>query len=167
MKIQWLGAVLVVMIMAGCAGNKTENETPEISEVPVIKLQQTDTSFHLDYVADIQSVKNVEIRARIDGFLDKIFVDEGSFVRKGQLLFQISNRELLNNLSKAKASVQSARAAARITELEMERVKILVDKKVIAKSELDLAKARVDDANARIAQAIAEVADAQTKISHP
>ncbi len=166
MKIVWQTAVIGALFIAGCTSKATESEKPTIAEVPVIKLNPTDTSFHLDYVADIQSVKNVEIRARVDGFLDKIYVDEGSPVRKGQLLFRISNRELLNELSKAKASVQSARAAARIAQLEMERVKILVDKKVIAKSELDLAKARVDDAAAKISQALAEVSAAQTQISY-
>ena len=164
----WTGALAATLFIAGCASKASENETPATSatEVPVIKLKEIDTSFHLDYVADIQSVKNVEIRAKVEGFLDKIYVDEGTTVRKGQLLFQLSNREVFNELSKAKASVQSAKASARIAELEMERVKILVEKKVIAKSELDLAKARVDDAKARIAQADAEVADAQTKISY-
>ncbi|NTS41868.1 efflux RND transporter periplasmic adaptor subunit [Flavisolibacter sp. BT320] len=166
MRQYWTGVLAASVFIAGCASNATENETPSVTEVPVIKLQQTDTAFHLDYVADIQSVKNVEIRSRVNGFLDKIYVDEGSPVKKGQLLFQISNQELYNELNKARASVQSAKAAAKIAELEMERVKVLVEKKVIAKSELDLAVARLDDANARIAQATAEVADAQTKISY-
>ncbi|HEV7330532.1 MAG TPA: efflux RND transporter periplasmic adaptor subunit [Flavisolibacter sp.] len=166
MRPYWTGVIAVSLFIAGCASNAKENETPTLTEVPVIKLQETDTSFHLDYVADIQAVKNVEIRARIDGFLDKIYVDEGSTVRKGQLLFRISNQELFNELAKAKASVQSARAAAKITELEMQRVKVLVEKKIIAKSELDLAVARLEDANAKIAQAVAEVADAQTKLSY-
>jgi membrane fusion protein (multidrug efflux system) len=164
----WTGILAASLFIAGCASKASENEngTASATEVPVIKLKEIDTSFHLDYVADIQSVKNVEIRARVEGFLDRIYVDEGSTVRKGQRLFQISNRELLNELNKAKASVQSAKAAARITELEMERVKTLVEKKVIAKSELELAQARVDDAKAKIVQAEAEVADAETKISY-
>lgn len=166
MRLYWKTAVAASLFIAGCASNATENETPAVTEVPVIKLAQTDTAFHLDYVADIQAVKNVEIRAKTNGFLEKIYVDEGSTVRKGQVLFQLSNQELYNELNKAKASVQSARAAAKIASLEMERVKVLVEKKVIAKSELDLAAARLDDANARIAQATAEVADVQTRISY-
>ena len=166
MRIQWQALAFAAVVIAGCASKATENEKITATEVPVIKLQPADTAFHLDYVADIQSVKNVEIRAKVDGFLEKIYVDEGSPVRKGQLLFQISNRELTNDLNKAQASVQSARAAAKIAELEMERVKILVDKKVIAKSELDLANARVDDAQAKVSEAIADVAAVQTKISY-
>lgn len=166
MRIKWNGPLLAAVIIASCSGNKEKNEEPETTEVPVITLQKKDTSFHQDYVADIQSVKNVEIRARVDGFLDRIYIDEGSPVRKGQLLFVISNRELMNGLNKASAGVQSARAAVRIAVVEMGRVKVLVDKKVIAKSELDLAKARLEDAEARVAQALAEVAEARTQISY-
>ena len=54
----------------------------------------------------------------------------------------------------------------RIAELELERVKVLVDKKVIVKSELDLGKARVADAQAKVAEALTAVDDAQTKISY-
>lgn len=152
-------------LATGCV-NKEENKETIVTEVPVIQLQPIDTSLHQHYVADIQAIKNVEIRARINGFLEKIFVDEGQPVRKGQLLFQITNQEFLNDLNKANASVESAKAAAKIAEVEMERVKALVDKKVIIASELDLAKARVADAYAKIREAEADVADAQNKISY-
>jgi RND family efflux transporter MFP subunit len=166
MKINWKATILLGAVLTGCATNEDKKETPTITEVPVIELQPTDTSLFQHYVADIQAVKNVEIRARVKGFLEQIFVDEGQPVKKGQLLFKISNKEFLNDLSKAKANVASARAAAKIAELEMGRVKVLVDKKVIAKSELDLAKARLSDANAKVAEALAAVADANTKISY-
>jgi RND family efflux transporter MFP subunit len=165
MKINWHSAVLFAVIITGCAP-KEEKKAEVITEVPVIQLQRIDTSLHQHYVADIQAVKNVEIRARVNGFLEKIYVDEGKPVKKGQLLFQISNKEFSNELNKAKANVASARAAARIAELEMERVKVLVDKKVIAKSELELAKARVSDAEAKVAEALASIAEANNKIGY-
>jgi membrane fusion protein (multidrug efflux system) len=166
MKINWRAAILLGTILTGCAAGEDKKETSTITEVPVIQLQHTDTSLFQHYVADIEAVKNVEIRARVKGFLEQIFVDEGQAVKKGQLLFKISNKEFLNDLNKAKANVASARAAAKIAELEMERVKVLVDKKVIAKSELDLAKARLSDAEAKVAEALTAVADANTKISY-
>lgn len=166
MRINYPFAILYAIILTGCASKAENTKKTEIIEVPVIQLQHTDTSLHQNYVADVQAVKNVEIRARVNGILEKIYVDEGKPVRKGQLLFQISNREFTNDLNKAKANVASAKAAARIAELEMERVKVLVDKKVIVKSELDLANARVADAVAKVAEAQTAIADAQTKISY-
>ena len=165
-KIKLHCAILLATILIGCTSRNEKKETAEITEVPVIQLEQSDTSLRQHYVADIQAVKNVEIRARVRGFLEKIYIDEGRPVRKGQLLFQLSNKEFTNDLNKARANVASAKAAARIAELEMERVKVLVDKKVIVKSELDLANARVADANAKVAEANTIVEDAQTKIGY-
>jgi RND family efflux transporter MFP subunit len=166
MRFKYLSAILLVSLVTGCASKEEKKETVEITEVPVIQLQQSDTSLHQNYVADIQAVKNVEIRARIKGFIEHIYVDEGRPVKQGQLLFKISNKEFLNDLNKAKATVASARAAAKIAELEMERVKVLVDKKVIAKSELELAKARLSDSEAKVAEALTLVSEANTKIGY-
>jgi membrane fusion protein (multidrug efflux system) len=166
MKYLWQATALLVFLVTGCGTAEDKKEAPTVTEVPVIQLQQTDTSLSRDYVADIQAVKNVEIRARVKGFIEQIFVDEGQLVRKGQLLFKVSNKEFLIERNRAKANVAGAVAAARIAQLEMERVKVLVDKKVIAKSELDLAKARLNDAEAKVAEARAAIADADNKISY-
>ncbi|MCW3078679.1 efflux RND transporter periplasmic adaptor subunit [Segetibacter sp.] len=165
MKMRWHIAILLAVMATGCALEE-KKETVEVAEVPVIELAAADTSLHKNYVADIHAEKNVEIRARVNGFLEQIYIDEGRPVKKGQLLFRISNKEFINDLNKARANVASARAAARITELEMERVRVLVDKKVIVKSELDLAMARVADAKAKVAEALTTVDDAQTKIGY-
>lgn len=165
MKFNWQATILFAAVLTGCATTE-EKKQITTTEVPVIQLQHTDTSLNQNYVADIQAVKNVEIRARVNGFLEKIYVDEGRFVKKGQILFQISNKEFTNDLNKARASVASAKAAAKISELEMERVKVLVDKKVIVKSELDLAKARVEDALAKVEEAQAAVVHAENRISY-
>jgi len=166
MRLKDFTVSVLAVIITGCASKEEKTKTKEIAEVPVIQLKQTDTSVHQHYIADVQAVKNVEIRARVNGFLEKIYVDEGKPVRKGQLLFRITNSEFTNDLNKAKASVASARAAERIAELEMERVKVLVEKKVIVKSELDLANARVADAHAKVTEAQTAIADAQTKIGY-
>lgn len=166
MRMNWPGAILLAAILTGCATKEEKKDAISITEVPVIQLQSADTSLNQYYVADIQAVKNVEIRARVNGFLEKIYVDEGRPVKKGQLLFKITNNEFTNDLNKAKATVASARAAERIAQLEMERVKVLVDKKVIVHSELDLAEARVADARAKVDEALAAMADAETKIKY-
>lgn len=159
--------MLLVLILTGCATKEEDKKITEtIIEVPVIELQPTDTLLHNNYVADIQAERNVEIRARVQGFLEQIFVDEGRPVKKGQLLFKLSNKGFLNELNRARANVASARAAAKIAELEMERVKVLVDKKVIVKSELDLAKARLSDVEAKVAEALAAAADANNKLTY-
>jgi len=150
----------------GCnATAGSENKTTP-TELPVIALAQKDTLLYQDYVTDIQAVKNVDIRARVQGFLENIFVDEGQTVKKGQLLFQINDQEYVTELAKAKANLSSAIAEAKGADLEVGRTKILVDKNVITRSELDLAEAKLKAAQAKIDEARASQTNAETKLSY-
>ncbi len=166
MRTNWLSVILLSVVLYGCTSTASEQLKDELKELPVLELKETDTLVHQNYVADIQSVRNVEVRARTNGFLEKIFVEEGSFVQKGQLLFELSNQELTNTLDKARAALASARAAARIAEVEVDRVKVLVDKEVIVRSELEMAEARLADAQARVQEALASIRDAEIRISY-
>src|ERR1700753_3605605 len=71
----------------------TKNETKLRERFQVTYPLVLDTSYYSDYVSDIHSIKNVEIRARVKGYIEKIHVDEGKTVKKGQTLFSISNQE--------------------------------------------------------------------------
>ncbi|HWB24723.1 MAG TPA: efflux RND transporter periplasmic adaptor subunit [Chitinophagaceae bacterium] len=157
---------LAVVATASCTAHSTTNEGSAPAELPVIKLSQKDTVLYKDYVTNIQAVKNVEIRARVQGFLENIYVDEGQTVKKGQLLFQMNDEEYVSALAKAKANVTSAIAEAKAAEFEVKRTKILVDKNVVTHSELDLADARLKAANAKIEEAKAEQQSAETKLSY-
>lgn len=133
-----------MLIMVGCGegdkqGNAVKNSP---KEVPVIKVVAKDTILHREFVADIKAVQHVELRARVQGFLEEIHVDEGKFVQKGQLLFKTNDEEYRADLAKAIANLQSANAEARVMEFEMERLKVLVDKNVISESELQLTQAK-------------------------
>src|SRR6201991_3870305 len=104
--------VLLSIIQSGCRSYaQPDVKNSEPLQLPVVILQQRDTLIQTPYVADIQAVKNVEIRARVKGFLETIFVDEGKPVKKGQPLFKINDEEYKVNLSKAKAALSNAYAA--------------------------------------------------------
>lgn len=158
--------ILMAVALTSCTAKGEADNKDTRSELPVIKLSQKDTVLYRDYVTDIQAVKNVEIRARVQGFLEKIYVDEGQTVRKGQLLFQVNDREFVTELAKAKANVTSAIAEAKSAEVELGRTKILVDKNVVTKSDLDLAEAKLKAANAKVEEAKAEQTNAETKLSY-
>jgi len=165
MKSTWPAFMLFSLLFAAC-GNKKQTNEKKVQEYPVLKLATTDTVLTHNYVADIQSVSNVEIRARVQGFMDKIYVDEGHAVKKGQLLFQISRTEFVTALNKAKAAVASARAEADITQLELERIRKMVERKVITPTELDLQKAKLAAAQAAIATAMANQDEATTRLTY-
>ncbi|RPD45921.1 efflux RND transporter periplasmic adaptor subunit [Hymenobacter sediminis] len=164
----WLLLPLASAALAGCGAN-TQAETTKAEApptLPITQLTARDTILTHDYVADIQAVQNVEIRARLEGFLEQIYVDEGQAVRKGQPLFRINDTEYKSRLSRAKAALSSAEAAARVARLELERVKLLTDKNIISKTELEVAQAKYHAAQADIQQARSTAANAALMLSY-
>ncbi|RZA01970.1 MAG: efflux RND transporter periplasmic adaptor subunit [Sphingobacteriaceae bacterium] len=155
-------------LITGCISNgqTKDTTTEEVAQFPVITLGTKDTILRSTYVADIQAVKNIEIRSRVKGFLEKIYVDEGKAVSAGQPLFKLNDQEYKVMLSRAQAALSNAEAAAKGSELEVERVKLLVDKKVISKSELEVAKAKLNGDKANIEEAKAEVQSAKNHIAY-
>lgn len=143
-----------VLLCACGRENAPAEQAPPV--LPVLTLQECDTVMRHDYVADIQSMANVEVRTRVSGFLKSIHVDEGQQVRQGQLLFQIDPAEFRIAMLQAESDVSSARADARIAEVELERVRGLVTKQIISKTELDLAKAKLAAAQAAVGKASAQ-----------
>jgi membrane fusion protein (multidrug efflux system) len=161
-------ALLSISIIASCKNKEnSESEANQVvNEYPVIEVFTKDITSKLEYVADIHAVQNVEIRARVEGYLEAILVDEGKTVTKGQALFQINQEEYQAELNRAKANLKSAEAETKSAQVELERVKLLVDKNVIAKTELDLAEAKLEIAKAKIEQAKADEIAASVKLAN-
>lgn len=156
--------VVLIVVFVSCRNNSPQNEEP--SEFPITKIIRKDTILQKEYVSDIRAFRNVEIRARVQGYLDHIYVDEGQEVKKGQLLFRINDEEYQAALAQAKANLKNAEAEADAMQLEMDRVKILVDKKVVSETELRLAKSKCDAAKARIEEARSAEAHMVIRLSH-
>ena len=134
----WL---FIVLLTASCKSKNNEKE--EDSVFPITTALRSDTSIVKDYVAQIKSLKNIEIRAQEKGFLQKIFVDEGQFVRQGQVLFQIMPQLYQAELLKAKAEVAQA-------TIELQNATTLANNNVVSKNEKAMAKAKLDGANAEV-----------------
>ncbi|WP_420150153.1 efflux RND transporter periplasmic adaptor subunit [Spirosoma sp.] len=163
-----LSTLLTCAMLVGCATKDKETNTdqPEKLKVPVVQLSQRPTTVQRDYVTTLEAVRNVEIRARVSGFLEKIYVDEGQSVRQGQLLFSLNAAEYRVGLEKAQATLRSAIAGAKTAEVEVDRVKLLVDKKIVSPSELELAKAKLDAARAQIEEAQSAKSTAALRLAH-
>ncbi|GAB2778607.1 efflux RND transporter periplasmic adaptor subunit [Rhabdobacter roseus] len=156
------------LLVVGCTASskEKETETEAVKRVPVVRLTNQKTDLRREYVGDINAIRNVEIYARLKGYLEEVYVDEGKPVRKGQVLFRINDEEYAAELAKAKANLQSAIAEAKAAELEVNRVKVLVEKKVISNTELEVAKARLLAQNARIEEARSAQDNASLRLSH-
>ncbi|SIQ83540.1 efflux RND transporter periplasmic adaptor subunit [Pontibacter lucknowensis] len=160
-------SIISAGILAACSANsQAADETKAEQELPVIRIIAKDTVLHHEYVADIQAVQNVELRARVPGFLEKVLVDEGQEVKKGQLLFKISDDEYKEELAKAQANLQSALAEAKGVKLEIDRLRLLVEKNIVSKTEIDVAQAKLEAANSRIRAARSSAQNASIRLSY-
>ena len=160
-------AVLLWLLMAGCRSeSQTQTVNPEAVQVPVYEITAVDTVLYREYVADIEAVQNVELRARVPGFLEGIFVDEGHYVKKGQILFKTNAEEYQAELAKANANLVSAIAEARALEYEVDQLRLLVDENVISESELNVALARLNAVQAKIEEAKSAEKNAGVQLSY-
>lgn len=156
-------AIVLSLVMVSC-GTK-ENNKIQIESFAVANPIQTDTVFSKEYVADIQAIKNIEIRCRVKGFVDAIHVDEGQFVQKDQLLFSISSQEFTDELQRAKSQLKSAEAALKSLQLELRNTRNLWTKNIISKAEVEAAEAKVEEAEANCDEAKSTVSTAQLNVS--
>jgi membrane fusion protein (multidrug efflux system) len=173
-NFRWILLALPCLFAYGCTskGEGNVNNETSIPTIPVTELVPQKTEVHREYVGDIHAIRNVEIYARVKGYLEEVYVDEGKEVKKGQVLFRINNEEYQAQLASAKANLQSAIAEAKGAELELKRVKLLVEKNVISKTEVEVAEAKLAAVNARIEEARSEKSKAsihlaQTEIKAP
>jgi membrane fusion protein (multidrug efflux system) len=162
--------ILLVFTISSCNNAQKSVESTDTESqlrvLPVTKVITRDTSLYREYVADIQAVQNVELRARVQGFLERIYVDEGQRVKKGQILFKINDEEYRAELAKATANLESAIAEAKASELEVDRLKVMVEKRVISETELSVAQAKLKAVNAKIEQARWAKQNAELRLSY-
>lgn len=141
-KLFMLLGMCVLLCHASCNTKKEEKEAEQ--KLLVTNPLKMDTAIVNQYVCQIKSIRHIELRAQEKGYLQKIYVDEGSIVKQGQLLFQIMPTLYEAEFNKAQAEVKLA-------EIEYQNTKSLSDRNIVAKNELAMTKAKLDKANAELA----------------
>ncbi len=164
--IQWLSPrflpilVACFLLLAGVACSKKEAPPPPPPEVQVAEVIQKDVPIYVELVGSTLGSEDVEIRARVEGYLVSINFTEGSFVRKGQPLYKIDPEPFRVAVDQAKASLATAQARLEKTDNDVARYTPLAQKQAVSQQELDnalsaqqAAKAQVDAYKAAVAQA--------------
>ena len=126
-----------------CTQSKGEEKKEAEAKFMVTSPIVTDTTLTEEYVSQISSIRHIELRAMERGYLQKIFVDEGQAVKKGQLLFKIMPKLY-------EAEMHKAQAEAKAAEIEYLNTKRLADSNVVSPNELAVAKAKLDKAKAEL-----------------
>lgn len=143
-RIIIFAGIVTLLYQTSCSTKqeKKEEEGKYLATNPL----KIDTSYTKDYVSQIRSVRNIELRAQERGYLQNIYVDEGQFVKAGQVLFRIMPKLYEAELLKAQAEAKAA-------EIELQNAKTLADKNIVSKNEQAMAQAKLDQAKAEIALA--------------
>lgn len=167
-----LFAALSLLLLASCSSEEAPAPAGGIKPYQVLDIERQNTTIETTYPAVLEGIENVDIHPKIDGFVEKIAVDEGEFVKKGQLLFTISAPQYEQLVRTARASVKSAEAAVSVARLQVQKTKSLVEKNIVNKYELQEADLTLQTRLAELAQAEANLVNANvnlgyTRISSP
>lgn len=177
-KINWnngtvyLALVVAAALFSSCgssdnskaAGAQPGADQPKPYDVKTVSPEKV--TLYTDYPASIQGEQEVEIRPKIDGYVEKIYVDEGATVKKGQLLFRIFSPEYQQALRTAEAGIKTAEADVSTAQMEVNKVRPLVEKDIISSYELESAEYTLQSKKAALAQAQATLANARANVGY-
>ncbi|RZL50582.1 MAG: efflux RND transporter periplasmic adaptor subunit [Pedobacter sp.] len=159
-------AAAALLFLSSCSSTPAQVAAAPPMSLPVATVNETQQQTFIDYPAAIQGATDLEIRPQISGTIDRVFVNEGQLVNKGQLLFQISELPFRAQLNNAKAALSAAKAAVLNAQLEIDKLTPLVQAKVVSSFQLQTAKTSHQIALANVEQASAAVNSAQINLNY-
>jgi len=145
-------SIVVAICVSSCSQVQGTQAAPPPQALPVLAVNASPATTFAEYSATVEGKTNVEIRPQVSGYLDKIFVEEGAYVTQGQSLFKINDRPYDEELNNAQANISAAKANMEKAAIEVNRLKPLVENKVISDVQLKAAEAAYSAAKAAVTQ---------------
>lgn len=143
-----------------------EKKKPEVPVVTVEKVGSEDVEIYGDYVGLIRAQQFVEVRARVEGFLERMAFAEGTYVKKNQVLFVIDQRQYKAKVDKARAQLRKDSALVLKTKRDLERIKPLFEQNAASRLDLDNATAAYETAVASMGMSRADLVQAEQELSY-
>ena len=173
MKIKNKIGTMVLLLVMGVAiscGDQPKGGQPgsagKVKEYPVIAIKTQSTTLFKDYPTKLQGQQTEEIRSRITGYIEQIFVDEGAFVKKGQVLFRLNANDIQATVRSAEAMVKVAEAEVKLAEVNVSKTRPLVEKNIISKFELESVESTQNSKEAQLAQTKANLENAKANLQY-
>lgn len=142
----------------------------EIAEIlPVVQAEPVrieNVGIYVEYAGKIKAKQHVEIRARVEGYLEKMHFEEGGYVKKNDLLFTIDPKVYKAKVEKAEAQLEKSRFLAEKAKRDLDRIKPLYAENAASKLDLDNAIAAYEGANAEVAMNEADLTQAKIALSY-
>jgi len=155
MKYQFITALLIITIsLFSCKSNDTvapnlNNSAP--TPLKVIELNKQEVTTYQEFITSFEGEENIEIRPKISGFIQKLYVKEGQSVKKGQILFQLETATYNQDAAAAAANVQAA-------QVEVDKLIPLVERNIISNVQLETAKSKLEQAKSTLNSVKANIA---------
>jgi membrane fusion protein (multidrug efflux system) len=160
-------ATAVAFALAACEkAPAPAAESRPAPQVRVITVQPRDIPFTLSFTAQTESSRQVNIVARVSGFLDRIAYQEGELIKSGQLMFELDKKPFQAQLDAARGALQSQQARFATAESNLARVKPLAAQNALSQSDLDKAQGEFDASKAAVYSAQATVTQAELNLGY-
>ncbi|MDE6467826.1 MAG: efflux RND transporter periplasmic adaptor subunit [Muribaculaceae bacterium] len=166
--VLWVTVVIVLLAAAITAAllMREKEVRPTLPVVAVERVEPTNVNIYGEYVGRIRAQQFVEIRARVEGYLEKMFFEEGTYVKKGQTLFVIDPQVYRARVEKARAQLNKASAQLNKATRDLARIKPLYEQNAASQLDLDNAQAAYESAKAEESVAQADLTQAELTLSY-
>lgn len=156
--------LILKLFLVGC--NDSKDVQNSIEAYKFGHVLKKDTVYFKEFVATIQAQNKVEIRTKLLGYIQSVLIDEGDYVKEGQLLFTLNAKEFDNDLRRTKAKLKSAEAEREKLLIELRNSKRLFEKNIVSSSEIEVANSNLAACESRCEELRAEVATASLFVSY-
>lgn len=165
-----LTALALILTACGAKSDKAGSASGRVYPVQEVKRQTA--ILESVFPVSLRGEEDAEIKPRVSGYIEKVFVDEGAVVSKGQALFSINSPTSEQDLASAKAALASAEASLKTAQLDVERVRPLAAKEIVSNVQLQtyenaLTTARARHNKAQVALRAAQATTSWTTVSSP
>lgn len=167
-KRQAVIAVVGIGLLAGIYWYVTRRPAP-VPDVPVVAVEpaaQDDVEIYGEYVGRIRAQQFVEVRARVEGYLENMLFEEGTYVKKNQVLFVINRDQYAAKADKARAQLKKDEAQARKAQRDLDRIRPLHEQNAASQLDLDNAIAAYETAQASVAMSEADLDQAEQELGY-
>ena len=165
-KLLYTMVCIAVVVGAYLFLTRQKDPLPTYPVVSVMPVQQQDVEIYGEYPGSIRAQLFVEVRARVEGYLEKMLFDEGSYVNKDQILFVIDPSQYEAKVEKAKSLLQKNRALAQKAERDLNRIRPLFDQKAASQLDMDNAIASYESAVADVGMSEADLKQDELALSY-
>lgn len=150
-----ISAFVLSLSLLSCKKEETAT-APPVMPYKVVAVEASNTTLLAEYPASLEGITDIDIRAKVDGYIEKIYVQEGEQVKKGQLLFKLETQTANQEASASKANITAA-------QVEVNRLKPLVDRNIISDVQLATANANLASAKSMYQGILAKINYASIK----